>query len=121
MAPEPGVMAHTFNPSTGEAEAGGFLSSRPAWSTEWVPGQPGLYRKTLSWKEKKKKDMAPGMAWITTHVDRHSGEELERATLGKLLEFSEEDILTERLKRKTEMISSNQTEIPELKNHETKV
>jgi hypothetical protein len=29
-----GVMAHTFNPSTWEAEAGGFLSSRPAWSTE---------------------------------------------------------------------------------------
>jgi hypothetical protein len=24
----------TFNPSTREAEAGGFLSSRPAWSTE---------------------------------------------------------------------------------------
>jgi hypothetical protein len=31
---EPGVVAHTFNPSTWEAEAGGFLSSRPAWSTE---------------------------------------------------------------------------------------
>jgi hypothetical protein len=30
----PGVVAHTFNPSTQEAEAGGFLSSRPAWSTE---------------------------------------------------------------------------------------
>jgi hypothetical protein len=29
-----GVMAHTFNPSTWEAEAGGFLSSRPAWFTE---------------------------------------------------------------------------------------
>jgi hypothetical protein len=28
------VLAHTFNPSTWEAEAGGFLSSRPAWSTE---------------------------------------------------------------------------------------
>ena len=28
------VVAHTFNPSTQEAEAGGFLSSRPAWSTE---------------------------------------------------------------------------------------
>jgi hypothetical protein len=27
------VVAHTFNPSTREAEAGGFLSSRPAWST----------------------------------------------------------------------------------------
>jgi hypothetical protein len=28
------VVAHAFNPSTWEAEAGGFLSSRPAWSTE---------------------------------------------------------------------------------------
>jgi major histocompatibility complex class I len=28
------VVAHPFNPSTQEAEAGGFLSSRPAWSTE---------------------------------------------------------------------------------------
>jgi hypothetical protein len=35
------VVAHAFNPSTWEAEAGRFLSSRPAWSTEWVPGQPG--------------------------------------------------------------------------------
>jgi hypothetical protein len=30
----PGVVAHAFNPSTWEAEAGGFLSSRPVWSTE---------------------------------------------------------------------------------------
>jgi hypothetical protein len=42
------VVAHAFNPSTWEAEAGGFLSSRPAWSTELVPGQPGIYRETLS-------------------------------------------------------------------------
>jgi hypothetical protein len=42
------VVAHAFNPSTWEAEAGGFLSSRPAWSTELVPGQPGLHRETLS-------------------------------------------------------------------------
>jgi hypothetical protein len=28
------VVAYAFNPSTWEAEAGGFLSSRPAWSTE---------------------------------------------------------------------------------------
>jgi hypothetical protein len=27
----PGVVAHAFNPSTWEAEAGQFLSSRPAW------------------------------------------------------------------------------------------
>jgi hypothetical protein len=31
---KPGMMAHAFNPSTWEAEAGGFLSSRPAWSTK---------------------------------------------------------------------------------------
>jgi hypothetical protein len=49
---EPGVVVHAFNPSTREAEAGGFLSSRPAWSTEWVPGQPGLHRETLSRKTK---------------------------------------------------------------------
>jgi hypothetical protein len=34
------VVAHTFNPSTQEAEAGGSLSPRPAWST----GEPGLHR-----------------------------------------------------------------------------
>jgi hypothetical protein len=28
------VVVHTFNPSTWEAEAGGFLSLRPAWSIE---------------------------------------------------------------------------------------
>jgi hypothetical protein len=28
------MVAHTFNPSTWEAEAGGFLSLRLAWSTE---------------------------------------------------------------------------------------
>jgi hypothetical protein len=30
----PGMVAHSFNPSTLETEAGRFLSSRPAWSTK---------------------------------------------------------------------------------------
>jgi hypothetical protein len=44
----PGVMANAFNPSTWEAEAGEFLSLRPVWSTELVPGQSRLLRETLS-------------------------------------------------------------------------
>jgi hypothetical protein len=31
---KPGMVVHAFNPSTQEAEAGGFLSSRTAWSTK---------------------------------------------------------------------------------------
>ena len=39
-----GVLAHDFNPSIWEAEAGRSLSSRPVWSKKWVLGQPGLPR-----------------------------------------------------------------------------
>jgi hypothetical protein len=74
-------MVHAFNLSTREAEAGGFLSSRPAWSTEWVPGQPGLYREILSrTPPPKKKPNQPTNQknplslnalsfWITEHQD----------------------------------------------------
>jgi hypothetical protein len=31
---KPGMVTHAFNPSTWEAEAGGFLSLKPVWSTE---------------------------------------------------------------------------------------
>ena len=31
---KPSVVTHAFNPSTWEAEAGRFLSLRPAWYTE---------------------------------------------------------------------------------------
>jgi hypothetical protein len=48
-------VAQAFNPSTWEAEAGEFLSSRPAWYTEWVPGQPGLYREIVLEKNQTKK------------------------------------------------------------------
>ena len=48
-------VAYAFNPSTWEGEAGKFLSLRPAWSTERVPGQSGLHREILSQKNKSKK------------------------------------------------------------------
>jgi hypothetical protein len=70
---ELGMVAHTFHPSTWEAEAGGFLSSRPAWSTEWVPGPPGLHRETLSQKTKTKNKKrnslcTPGWPWTQKSV-----------------------------------------------------
>ena len=34
---KPGMVAHSFNPSTRKVGASRFLSSRPAWSTKWVP------------------------------------------------------------------------------------
>jgi hypothetical protein len=58
------VVAHTFNHSTWEAEAGGFLSLRPAWSTKWVPGQPGLYRETLSQKTNTSPPKRKGLVFV---------------------------------------------------------
>jgi hypothetical protein len=47
------MVAHTFNPSTREAEADGFLSSRPAWSTEFQDSQ-GYTEKPCLEKQKPK-------------------------------------------------------------------
>ena len=54
-------MALAFNPRTWEAEAGRFFNSRPAWSTEGAPGQPGIHREIQSStrppkKKRKKKE-----------------------------------------------------------------
>ena len=43
------MVMPVFNPSTQEAEVGGSLSSRLAWSTEQVPGQARLQKHNL-WK-----------------------------------------------------------------------
>jgi hypothetical protein len=56
------LKEHSAPGGVGGAEAGESLCSRPAWSTEQVPGQPGLHRETLSWgggggrKETKKEE-----------------------------------------------------------------
>jgi hypothetical protein len=54
------VSAPTFNPNTQENRSSKSLSSRPAWSTEWVPGQSRGRReslisktKTSKWEERK--------------------------------------------------------------------
>jgi hypothetical protein len=54
---------HAFNPSTQEAEAGGFLSSRPAWSTKLssriaraIQRNPVSKNKKKNKKERKKKE-----------------------------------------------------------------
>jgi hypothetical protein len=47
------VVAHAFDPSTREAEAGGFLSSRPAWSSSRTAR--AIQRNPVSKKQKNKK------------------------------------------------------------------
>jgi hypothetical protein len=73
-----GVVAHTFNPSTREVEEGRFLSSRPAWFTKWVPGQPGLHRETLCQKTKKKRQLPnwslTKLIYIIPYEDSFSGD-----------------------------------------------
>jgi hypothetical protein len=48
------VVAHAFNPSTREAEAGGFLSSRPGLQNEFQDSQ-GYTEKPCLEKTKKQK------------------------------------------------------------------
>jgi hypothetical protein len=49
------MVAHTFNPSTWEAKAGGFLSSRTAWSTKATQRNPVLKGKKKSTHTQTKK------------------------------------------------------------------
>ena len=44
-------MAHAFNLSTWEAEAGTLVRGQP--DLEWIPGQPGLHRKKTTKKPAK--------------------------------------------------------------------
>jgi hypothetical protein len=70
------VVAHTFNSSTWEAEAGRFLSSKPVWSTEWVPGQQGLHRETTPKKEEEeRRRRGRGRTTTTTTTNNNSKNE----------------------------------------------
>jgi hypothetical protein len=51
---KPGLVAHIFNPSTREAEAGGFLSSRPAWLQSEFQDSQGYTEKPCLKKTKNK-------------------------------------------------------------------
>jgi hypothetical protein len=48
------VAAHTFNPSTWKAEAGGFLSLRSAWSTARAIQRNPILKKKKTYKQTKK-------------------------------------------------------------------
>ena len=48
-------MVYVLNPRTREAEVGGFLSFRPAWSTEVASGQTKIHSETKT-KNKKTKN-----------------------------------------------------------------
>lgn len=54
------VVVHTFDPSIRKTEAGGSMSSRPAWWTEQVTGWLELHKETLPHptpqKKRKEKD-----------------------------------------------------------------
>jgi hypothetical protein len=73
----PDVVAHTFNPSTWEAEAGRFLSLRPAWSTD---SQGYTEKPCLKRKRKKTADyqspvpsvlQSPGHSVFSMSVDQN--------------------------------------------------
>ena len=49
------MVAHDFNANTWETEAGGFLSSRPAWATEFQDSQGYTEKPCLEKPNKKKK------------------------------------------------------------------
>jgi hypothetical protein len=55
----PGVVVHAFNPSTREAEAGRFLSSRPAWSIEFQDSQGYTEKPCLEKQKTKNKKNGP--------------------------------------------------------------
>jgi hypothetical protein len=64
-AKQAGQWWHAFNPSTWESEAGGFLSSRPDWSTEVRTIQKNpVSKQTNKSKQKQKNSQTIGRAQV---------------------------------------------------------
>jgi hypothetical protein len=55
------------------AEAGGSLSSRPAWSIEYIPGQPLLHRDILSQKIKAILMIFNLHSWAKIYIYKYTG------------------------------------------------
>jgi hypothetical protein len=73
-AGEASVVAHAFNPSTREAEAVRFLSSRPAWSTKFQDSQGYTEKPCLekpkpkqNKKTKENKTKQKNLGWRTVY------------------------------------------------------
>ena len=67
------LEVHAFNNSTWEAEAGGFVILRPAWTSQWAPGQPGLHREACLGKRnlsRKKKKLSNEHPFPTSEFSR---------------------------------------------------
>lgn len=78
-------MAHAFDPSTPETEAGRSPSSRLAWSVELIPGQPGLStkRNPISKREKQQQQQNDLRSIYTHNTVLFKHEEQAHVVCGK--------------------------------------
>jgi hypothetical protein len=79
----PGLVAHAFNPSI--REAGGFLSSRTAWSTKEFQDSQGYTEKPCLEKPKKKKKKKEKKRKESFITPQHP---LNASTLNMYLDFT---------------------------------
>lgn len=63
------MVRHALNLSTEEAEAGGSLSWRPAWSTLWALRLPELHKETTSQQNKTKTKVTDPIILKTTNTE----------------------------------------------------
>jgi hypothetical protein len=82
-------MKHAFNPSTQEAEAGRFLSSRPAWSTKCVLGQPAGYTEKPCLEKPKPKTKTKREATLEIEILRKISGTIDESISNRIQEMKE--------------------------------